>query len=49
VEGWAAFRHDDIERTANFLSELERGGEATIAKLALANSQIQKLASAVSS
>jgi glutamate dehydrogenase len=49
VEGWAKLRHDDIERTASFLSELERGGEATIAKLALANSQIQKLASAVSS
>jgi len=48
VDRWAKLRRDDVERTASFLSELERGGDATIAKLALANSQIQKLASAVS-
>ncbi|HXJ02802.1 MAG TPA: hypothetical protein VNH44_16395, partial [Micropepsaceae bacterium] len=46
VEAWSKFRAADIERTASFLSELERGGEASIAKLALANSQIQKLAAA---
>jgi hypothetical protein len=28
----------------NFVSELERSGDASIAKLALANSQLQKLA-----
>jgi NAD-specific glutamate dehydrogenase len=37
-------RKDDIDRTLNFLSELERAGDASISKLALANSQIQKLA-----
>ena len=46
VEAWAKLRAGDIERTVSFLSELERGGEASIAKLALANSQVQKLASA---
>ena len=44
VDSWAKLRADDIERTVSFLSELERGGEASIAKLALANSQVQKLA-----
>ncbi len=44
VEDWRNLRRDDIERTLNFLSELERGGDATIAKLSLASSQIQKLA-----
>ena len=44
VEDWRNLRRDDIERTQNFLSELERTGDATIAKLSLANSQIQKLA-----
>jgi len=44
VENWGKVRRQDVERTVTFLSELERGGEATIAKLALANSQIQKLA-----
>jgi glutamate dehydrogenase len=44
VGSWAKLRAHDIERTVSFLSELERGGEATIAKLSLANSQVQKLA-----
>jgi glutamate dehydrogenase len=44
VGSWAKLRAADIAQTASFLSELERGGEASIAKLALANSQIQKLA-----
>jgi glutamate dehydrogenase len=44
VGSWAKLRAADIGQTASFLSELERGGEASIAKLALANSQIQKLA-----
>ena len=44
LDGWAKQRSAEIGRTANFLSELERGGEASIAKLALANSQVQKLA-----
>jgi glutamate dehydrogenase len=46
VEAWTKLRAAELERTASFLSELERGGEASIAKLALANSQIQKLAAA---
>jgi glutamate dehydrogenase len=46
VENWIKLRQADIERTVSFLSELERGGEASIAKLALANSQVQKLAAA---
>jgi NAD-specific glutamate dehydrogenase len=41
-------RRQDVERTVSFLSELERAGDATIAKLALANSQVQKLANTVS-
>jgi glutamate dehydrogenase len=44
IESWAKRRHAEVERTLAFLAELERGGEASIAKLALANSQIQKLA-----
>ena len=31
-------------RSANFLTQLERAGEPSIAKLSLANSQIQKMA-----
>jgi glutamate dehydrogenase len=46
VESWAKLRASDIAGMVSFLSELERGGEASIAKLALANSQIQKLAAA---
>jgi glutamate dehydrogenase len=48
VESWASLRRQDVERTVSFLSELERAGDATIAKLALANSQVQKLANTVS-
>ena len=44
VGHWRSLRKDDIDRTLNFLSELERAGDASISKLALANSQIQKLA-----
>ena len=44
VDSWANLRTADIARTVSFLSELERAGEASIAKLALANSQVQKLA-----
>ncbi|HMI96364.1 MAG TPA: NAD-glutamate dehydrogenase [Micropepsaceae bacterium] len=44
VDAWAELRHQEIERTASFLSELAEGGDASIAKLALANSQVQKLA-----
>ena len=40
----AKLRAGDIEQTANFLEQLERGGEASIAKLSLANSQVQKMA-----
>jgi glutamate dehydrogenase len=46
---WAKLRSQEIERTASFLSELADGGDASIAKLALANSQIQKLATTASS
>jgi glutamate dehydrogenase len=45
VEHWRDVRKGDIDRTLNFLSELERAGDASISKLALANSQMQKLAS----
>jgi glutamate dehydrogenase len=44
VRAWAKLRQRDVEQTANFLAQLERGGEASIAKLSLANSQIQKMA-----
>jgi glutamate dehydrogenase len=49
TEAWAKLRAQEIERTASFLSELAEGGDASIAKLALANSQIQKLATTASS
>jgi glutamate dehydrogenase len=49
TEAWAKLRSQEIERTASFLSELAEGGEASIAKLALANSQIQKLATTAAS
>jgi glutamate dehydrogenase len=44
VRSWAKLRASDVEQTANFLGQLERGGEPSIAKLSLANSQIQKMA-----
>jgi glutamate dehydrogenase len=46
VKSWAKIREEDIGRTAKFLSELGHSGEPSIAKLSLANSQIQKLAAA---
>ncbi len=46
VRSWAKLRQSDVDQTANFLSQLERGGEPSIAKLSLANSQIQKVAAA---
>jgi glutamate dehydrogenase len=48
VRGWAKAREQDLERTAKFLAELACSGEPTIAKLSLANSQIQKLAALAS-
>ncbi|HET7334674.1 MAG TPA: NAD-glutamate dehydrogenase, partial [Rhizomicrobium sp.] len=45
VRKWAQTRADEIARTKSFLSELERNGELSIAKLTLANSQIRELAS----
>ncbi|HEV7822694.1 MAG TPA: hypothetical protein VGO84_16035, partial [Burkholderiales bacterium] len=48
AQAWAKARSLDLERTTKFLSELARSGEATIAKLSLANSQIQKLATLAS-
>jgi glutamate dehydrogenase len=44
VEAWGMRRGNEIGRVRSFLDELEAGGEPSIAKLALANSQIQKLA-----
>ena len=44
VRSWAKLRQGDVEQTANFLAQLERAGEPSIAKLSLANSQIQKMA-----
>jgi glutamate dehydrogenase len=49
MEAWAKLRSQEIERTASFLSELAEGGDASIAKLALANSQVQKLATTAAS
>jgi glutamate dehydrogenase len=46
VRSWAKLRQSDVDQTANFLAQLERGGEPSIAKLSLANSQIQKMAAA---
>jgi glutamate dehydrogenase len=45
---WAKARQQDLDGTAKFLAELARSGEPTIAKLSLANSQIQKLAALAS-
>jgi glutamate dehydrogenase len=44
ARAWVGARQQDLDRTAKFLAELGRSGEPTIAKLSLANSQIQKLA-----
>jgi NAD-specific glutamate dehydrogenase len=44
VRLWAKNRATDLERTRAFLSELERSGPPSVSKLALANSQIQKMA-----
>ena len=44
VANWAQAHDDTVSRTRAFLSELERGGELSIAKLTLANSQIHQLA-----
>jgi glutamate dehydrogenase len=44
VRAWAAMRRTDLERSHHLLEELERGGVPSIAKLALAASQVQKLA-----
>ena len=45
VASWVAARRDDIDRTRLFLDELEKNGPASIAKLSLANSHVQKMAS----
>ncbi|HEV2561378.1 MAG TPA: NAD-glutamate dehydrogenase [Rhizomicrobium sp.] len=44
VKRWADEHNDALERTKSFLSELERTGDLSIAKLTLANSQIHELA-----
>ena len=44
AQAWAATRQEDLLRAQTFLSEIEHGGPLTIAKLTLANSQVQKLA-----
>ena len=41
---WAVAHADMLSRTRDFLSELERTGDLSIAKLTLANSQIHELA-----
>jgi glutamate dehydrogenase len=41
---WAEAHKDALERTRNFLNELERTGDLSVAKLTLANSQIHELA-----
>ena len=44
VRRWEETHGDALTRTKSFLAELERGGELSIAKLTLANSQIHALA-----
>ncbi|HEX3429971.1 MAG TPA: NAD-glutamate dehydrogenase [Rhizomicrobium sp.] len=44
VKRWAAAHADALTRTRSFLTELERSGDLSIAKLTLANSQIHALA-----
>ncbi len=44
VKAWAEARADALARTKSFLSELERTGDLSIAKLTLASSQIHELA-----
>jgi glutamate dehydrogenase len=44
ADSWAEAHADKLARTRNFLSELERTGDLSIAKLTLANSQIRELA-----
>ncbi|HEX4077928.1 MAG TPA: NAD-glutamate dehydrogenase [Rhizomicrobium sp.] len=44
VQHWEETHADALARTRSFLTELERGGELSIAKLTLANSQIHALA-----
>jgi glutamate dehydrogenase len=44
VEAWVKTHKYGIERTETFISELWRSGAPTLAKLSLANSQIQELA-----
>jgi glutamate dehydrogenase len=43
VKAWAAAHADTLARTQSFLTELERTGDLSIAKLTLANSQIHEL------
>ncbi|HWU25232.1 MAG TPA: hypothetical protein VN154_02405, partial [Rhizomicrobium sp.] len=43
VKAWAEAHGDTLARTRSFLSELERTGDLSIAKLTLANSQIHEL------
>jgi glutamate dehydrogenase len=43
ADEWAARHAETLERTKNFLNELERTGDLSIAKLTLANSQIHEL------
>lgn len=44
VESWAQVHHEALDRTRDFLAQLEVSGDPSIAKLTLANSQIHKLA-----
>ncbi len=44
VQQWAVSHGDMLTRTREFLNELERTGDLSIAKLTLANSQIHELA-----
>jgi glutamate dehydrogenase len=44
VKRWETSHADALSRTRSFLSELERSGDLTVAKLTLANSQIHALA-----
>ena len=43
VEDWAMAHHEALDRTRDFLAQLETSGDLSIAKLTLANSQVHKL------
>jgi NAD-specific glutamate dehydrogenase len=43
VEAWAATHHEQVERVATLVTDLERSGTFTVARLTLAAGQIRDL------